>query len=240
MSTLIMVRHGQASFGAANYDKLSEKGIAQSMALAEHWVRNGLEVDAVFSGAQERQRRTLEIVREAYAGEGLPFPQTEVREAFNEYDAEAIMRRLVPGLLDRELRLKDLMSRVSDHGYASSDGRRAFQEAFGIVMHHWLEGSGALDGVESWEHFRGRVLAGIESIRREHPAGETVAVFTSGGPVSAVMQFALKTPDRVALDLGWVIRNGSLTEFRYSGERFTLAGFNMTPHYQDESLITYR
>ena len=240
MSTLVMVRHGQASFGAANYDRLSEKGIAQSMALADHWVRNGQKFDAAFSGAQERQSRTLEIVRDAYASEGFPFPEPELREAFNEYDAEAIMRRFVPGLLDREPGLRDLVNRVSQYGYASPEGRRAFQESFGIVMHHWLKGDAGVDGVETWEHFRGRVLEGVERICREYPSGKTVAVFTSGGPVSAVMQHALKTPDQVALDLGWIIRNGSITEFRYSGDRFTLAGFNMTPHYQDESLVTYR
>jgi broad specificity phosphatase PhoE len=240
MSTLIMVRHGQASFGASHYDKLSDKGIAQAMALGEHWVRNGLKLDAAFSGSQERQRRTLEIVRDICLSEGLEFPEPQVRDAFDEYDADGIMRHFLPRLVEHEPRLGELVGRISDQGYASDEGRKAFQEAFGIVMKHWLQADGVGDGVESWGHFRGRVLAGVERLRAEYGSSRTVAVFTSGGPVSAVMQAALQSPDRVALELAWVIKNGSITEFRYAGERFTLSGFNMTPHYLDESLVTFR
>jgi len=240
VSTLILVRHGQASFGASNYDKLSEKGIAQSMALAEYWVRNGLALDAAFSGAQERQNRTMEIVRELCLQEGLPFPEPEIRPAFNEYDADGIMRLFIPRLLDEHPELAELIDRISLQGYGSTEGRKAFQEAFGIVMGHWLTEGDALEGVETWDHFRTRVVKGIEAIRAEYGTGKAVAVFTSGGPVAAVLQYALQISDRLALDLGWVIKNGSLTEFRFTGDRFTLFGFNMTPHYLDESLITYR
>jgi broad specificity phosphatase PhoE len=142
--------------------------------------------------------------------------------------------------VEHEPRLGELVSRISDQGYASDEGRKAFQEAFGIVMKHWLLTEGKEAGVESWGYFRSRVLAGVERIRAEYGAGKTVAAFTSGGPVSAVMQYALQCPDRVALELAWVIKNGSINEFRYSGDRFTLSGFNMTPHYLDESLVTFR
>jgi broad specificity phosphatase PhoE len=235
-----MVRHGQASFGAKNYDKLSDKGIAQATALGEYWARTGIRLDMVFSGAQERQSHTLEIVRGICRGRGFEFPEPEVRNAFDEYDADSIMRHFVPRLLEHDPRLGELVGRLAEQGYASNEGRRAFQEAFGIVMKHWLRSEGQGDGVESWAHFRNRVLAGVERIRAEYGSGMTVAVFTSGGPVSAVMQYALQSPDRVALELAWVIKNGSLTEFKYAGDRFTLSGFNLTPHDPDSSLVTFR
>ncbi len=240
MSTLIMVRHGQASFGAADYDKLSPLGIDQSVALGEFWARRGQRLDAVFSGKQERQVHTLERVRDAYARQGLDFPEPGVLDAFNEYDADGIMHRWLPRLLEQEPAVQEGMKIVSRGGIGSPAGRKAFQQVFEIVMDRWLRGEGEDAGVESWQGFRDRVLGGVRHIVGACPSGKTVAVFTSGGPVSAVMQHALGTPDRVALDLGWIIKNGSLTEFRYSGDRFTLAGFNATPHFTRDDLISYR
>jgi len=107
-------------------------------------------------------------------------------------------------------------------------------------MDRWLRGDGDVEGVESWTRFRERVLGGVRDLVEAYPSGKTVAVFTSGGPVCAVMQHALRIPDRQALDLGWVIKNGSLTEFRYSGDRFSLTGFNLVPHLNGDDMITYR
>lgn len=240
MSTLIMVRHGQARFGSSNYDRLSEMGVSQSDALGNHWVRRGQKLDAVFSGAQKRQTGTLDTVQEAYRKAGLTFPDPEVWEAFNEYDANGIMTRFLPGILEENPGLKESVEIISEKGYGSPEGRKAFQEAFALVMDCWLQGGADVEGIETWEHFKARVVSGIERIRKQYPSGKTVAVFTSGGPVSAILQYALMMPDRVALDLGWIIKNGSLTEFKYKGGRFTLSGFNMTPHFQDDSLVTFR
>jgi broad specificity phosphatase PhoE len=240
MSTLIMVRHGQASFGAADYDKLSPLGIDQSAALGAFWARRGQRLDAIFSGEQERQAHTLDRVRDAYVRQGLAFPEPRVLAAFNEYDADGIMRGLMPRLLEQERAVGEGMETVSREGIGSPAGKKAFQRVFEVVMDRWLHGEGDAAGVESWQGFRDRVLGGVRCIRDAYPTGKTVAVFTSGGPVSAVMQHALGTRDRVALDLGWIIKNGSLTEFRYSRERFTLTGFNETPHFDGDHLVTYR
>jgi broad specificity phosphatase PhoE len=240
MGTLIMVRHGQASFGAENYDKLSVTGIAQSVALGEYWARRRQRFDAVFSGEQERQAHTLRAVRDVVRQKGLPFPEPCVLDAFNEYDADKIMSRFLPSLLEQEPVVREGMQTISREGVGSPGGKKAFQRVFQIVMDRWLSGEGETAGVESWQGFRDRVVGGVRGILEAYPSGKTVAVFTSGGPVCAALQEALKTPDRVALDLGWIVKNGSLTEFRYSGGRFTLTGFNATPHDVDDSMITYR
>jgi len=240
MSTLIMVRHGQASFGAADYDKLSRLGMEQSTVLGEFWARHGLRLDAVFSGEQERQVHTLRLVEDAYRQHGLAFPPPRVLSAFNEYDADGIMRRLLPRILEQDPAVREGMDLFSREGPGSPAGKQAFQRVFEIVMDRWLSGEGMAVGVESWEGFRARVLEGVRLIVQAHASGKTVAVFTSGGPISAVMQHALRTPDRVALDLGWVIKNGSLTEFRFSGDRFTLAGFNGIPQFATDDMVTYR
>ena len=240
MSTLIMVRHGQARFGSSNYDRLSEKGVTQSVALGNYWVHRGQKLDVAISGAQERQTRTLYMVKDAYHATGLDFPLPEVWEVFNEYDADGIMNCILPRILDEQPGLKEAFKAISEKGYGSPEGRKAFQEAFEMVMDRWLGGDEDMEGVESWGHFKDRVVSGIRKIREMYPSGRTVAVFTSGGPVSAVLQYALNMPDKVALDLGWIIKNGSLTEFKYKAKRFTLSGFNMLPHIEDDTLVTYR
>jgi len=240
MSSLILVRHGQASFGAAEYDKLSPLGMEQSVALGRYWARRGQRLDAVFSGEQRRQLHSAELALETARAGGLAVPEPARLRAFNEYDSDGIMRRWLPRLVEEDGAVRWGVQTVAREGPASPAGKRAFQAVFQRVMDRWLQGDGDAAGVESWQAFRDRVLGGVRTVREAFPAGKTVAVFTSGGPVSAVMQAALGTPDRAALDLGWVVKNGSLTEFRYSGDRFTLAGFNGTPHLADDRMISYR
>ena len=113
----------------------------------------------------------------------------------------------------------------------------------GLVAFEYVRAiAGEIDekSVESWERFTHRVIRGVEEIVASYPAGKTVAVFTSGGPISAVMQYALDTTDRIALSLGWVVKNASINEFKYRGDRFSLTGFNMTPHFEEDIYETYR
>ncbi|MBT8142171.1 MAG: histidine phosphatase family protein, partial [Gammaproteobacteria bacterium] len=60
MAELYLIRHAQASFGAANYDKLSELGHQQSHWLGEHLARHAFDFDTVVLGDMVRHRETLE------------------------------------------------------------------------------------------------------------------------------------------------------------------------------------
>ena len=69
MGTLYLVRHGQASFGEADYDRLSPMGHQQSRRLGEYFAGQGLVFDAVITGTLRRHAET-------FAGrprEGRPF-----------------------------------------------------------------------------------------------------------------------------------------------------------------------
>ena len=240
MSTLFMVRHGQARFGTSDYDRLSELGFTQSRVLGEHWAERGMEFDAVYSGAQQRQKETLTAVGDMYRAAGLHFPEPSVIEEFNEYDATGIMTYFFPKLLQEDARLQVLIEQFSRTEAGSREGRKAFQQAFNIVMNRWIEGDTGIEGVESWEIFKDRVVVGIKKIMAEHPTGNNIAVFSSGGPISASLQHALGTTNKVTLDTSWVVKNSSISEFRYNAERFSLIGFNMTPHFNNNDLLTYR
>jgi broad specificity phosphatase PhoE len=235
-----MVRHGQASFGESDYDKLSEMGVTQSILLGEYWLKRGQRFDALFTGAQKRQIDTLQMVRKAYREAGLELPEPVVNEAFNEYDASGMLANFLPILLKDNPDLEETVEKAMNLEGDSRVRRKAFQDILTIVMNRWIAGEIDPKSVESWEAFTQRVVRGVEEIVETYPSGKTIAVFTSGGPVSAVVQYALETSDRVALALGWVVKNASINEFKYKGDRFSMTGFNMTPHFDKDTYVTYR
>lgn len=93
MSKLVLVRHGQASFFSDHYDKLSEMGERQARALAEYWLRSGVEFDESFTGTLSRQTRTEEVVAETYRAAGKAWPKVEVLPGLDEYPADEIIDR---------------------------------------------------------------------------------------------------------------------------------------------------
>jgi broad specificity phosphatase PhoE len=82
MSTLVLVRHAQATIFDEDSDKLSEIGKRQAIALGEFWKARNIRFDEVYSGTLKRHARTAEL-----AG----FAQFEARPEFNEYDANGIL-----------------------------------------------------------------------------------------------------------------------------------------------------
>ncbi|NBT74061.1 MAG: histidine phosphatase family protein, partial [Betaproteobacteria bacterium] len=64
MGTLYLVRHGQASFGAQNYDQLSERGRQQSVQLGNYWRQRGLTFDAILTGTLQRHLQTWQGIAE--------------------------------------------------------------------------------------------------------------------------------------------------------------------------------
>jgi len=61
MTTIYLIRHGQASVGTDNYDVLSKTGEAQANVLGQHLANTHIEFDAVYSGALKRQIDTATI-----------------------------------------------------------------------------------------------------------------------------------------------------------------------------------
>ena len=58
MGNLYLVRHGQASFGADDYDQLSDLGQRQSQRLGEYFAGKGLQFEAVLTGTLKRHAQT--------------------------------------------------------------------------------------------------------------------------------------------------------------------------------------
>jgi broad specificity phosphatase PhoE len=232
MSVLYVIRHGQASFGQGDYDRLSDMGREQSRILGSYLKEQGIAFDAAYCGTMRRQSGTAELV----LGQLDSAPGLTVLPQINEYDSESIMLALMPSLLEDEPHLTDLVSKLR------SD-RRAFQKLYEGTMLRWISGRYDGGGFESWQDFHKRVARGIAQVRAENGRGRTAALFTSGGPISGVMRMALGLSDEMALRLTWIIRNASLSSFLYNDEMLTLSQFNRTGHLErtgDPGLITYR
>ena len=243
MSTLTLVRHGQASFFAADYDVLSELGNTQGRLLGEYWAGRRVRFDAVFTGPRLRQRQTAEQVGSAYRAAGLAVPEPVVLDELDEYDLEGLRQGLAPTLARHNAGFAALV----DHYRASQDdgerGRR-FQKMFEVLIGHWQEGSALLREpdvkLESWELFRARVARGMRRMLETPGRGVQIAAFTSGGFIGTAVQTVLEAPERAALELSWRLRNGALCEFVFTRDRLSLESFNTLPHLEDPALRTYR
>src|SRR5258708_23162703 len=98
MSVMTLVRHGQASFFADDYDQLTALGEQQSRLLGEYWVRHGLAFNEVYTGPRSRQRRSAQVTGEVMREAGLAWPDPIVVDGLDEFDLDGILHRLAPDL----------------------------------------------------------------------------------------------------------------------------------------------
>lgn len=239
MSRLFLVRHAQASFLEEDYDKLSPLGEEQARLLGEYWARQNFRFDHVCAGPRVRQRHTAQIVADVFEEAGRPFPEISSISEFDEYDGENVLRRALPKLLETNQQFRELYE-----SFATSSGpaarSRNFQKLFECVIVRWVNGELDVPRVESWDDFCARVNRGISHFISECGHGATAAIFCSGGPIAVAVQRALNLTPHDTLRVMWMSRNASYSDFLFSGDRFTLSGFNAFPHLDHPSLLTYR
>lgn len=234
MSTLTLVRHGQATAFAKNSDRLTTLGEQQAHRLGEAWAAEGRSFNRVLCGTLERQRRTAEIV----CGYLPDAPPIEFDAALNEYDATGVTTYLADVLARRDSKFADLRAAFEMHK-GEEDRNKHFQRMFERLMTAWLEDGVAAPEVESASTFFARVERVLTGIITSLEPNQRIAVFTSGGVIGRAVQWTTKAPTRTALDLNWRVRNCSVTEFLYSGGRISLDLFNSTAHLPQQ-MVTYR
>lgn len=213
MSTLTVVRHGQARPFDSNPDQLSALGEEQVRSLAEYWKRLGITFDEVWSGSLERQRHTAELACSV---------QPQISDDWNEYDANGILHHFAPPY---ELE-------------PGADRNRKFQKVFEPAMLSWLAAD-EHPAVETWGTFRRRVMRALRQLQ-DGASNRNIVLFTSGGPISVLVQTAIGAPERSFLEINWRVKNCSLTEFTFSRERLSLDSFNALPHLERAEMRTFR
>ncbi|PKN33857.1 MAG: histidine phosphatase family protein [Deltaproteobacteria bacterium HGW-Deltaproteobacteria-19] len=236
MSRIVLIRHGQASFGKDRYDRLSRMGWRQARILASHLFRAGCTFDSVCAGDLERQQDTAQAVLAHYDGRERPLPPLETIPEFNEYPSRSIFLHYFPLVVSDDPSLESNLERLYKD-------RKAFQRVFEAVIRRWTEDPSPPEDIVGWDDFRATVASGLQKLLERNGRGSRIAVFTSGGPISAAVQTVLGLSTEETFRLAWIIRNASVTEFLHDGERLSLLSFNGTAHLElegDPSVITYR
>ena len=239
MSTLALVRHGQASFFAENYDQLSPLGEQQSRLLGEYWVKRGVRFDEVYTGPRVRQIETAALAGEAFARAGLPWPEPQFLPELDEHQVDRLIKLKIDQIVREHPRVEPLHAayRAAE---SPRDRHRTFQLMFEQLVMLWVGEKIGHEEVESWPAFRKRVAAGLARITDGEARGRSVAAFTSVGAITVSLQASTGCGDRAAFDLGWRVRNCSITDFVFTRDRLTMDGFNAYPHLEDPSMWTYR
>ncbi|MBU1194042.1 MAG: phosphoglycerate mutase family protein [Proteobacteria bacterium] len=236
MSDIYFIRHGQASFGAQNYDRLSEKGVIQATVLGKHLAELEIKFDAIYFGQMDRQQKTAKGMMDAYQAKGLSVPRPLVDDRFNEYDSEAVWDAQIKWMLEEDPHLLDELN-------ANPLNNAAFQKVFSRLVQRWVSGRFDSQGDVVWSDFKHQVVHGIQSIIDKQGSGKKIAVFSSGGPICAAVQMALGLSDMKAIEISWQVMNASITRFRYGSGQISLTGFNEITHLEltkDRTLLTYR
>lgn len=232
MTTLHLIRHGQASAGAANYDVLSARGREQAHHLGTWWRDRGVGLDAAFTGTLERQRHTADIALEAA---GLA-PERRVHADLDEYDHRAV-----------DLHVGDRIERApggDDPEGASAAPVNPESMSFAdyaLVMRRWRDAPALPEGLEPWDAFAARGWAAMHELAASLPAGSRAACFTSGGVISTALATVLDLDFEHAIDAIWRIRNASITTLDLGGDRPRLVEFNVVSHLEvhaDPALVT--
>ena len=249
MITILLARHGQASFGQENYDQLSELGVIQAKRLGEHYGHTQRRIDAIFSGSLVRQRDSAEHFCQAYLSASdndlgskpifdINNLESCVLPIFDEFNHEDVFVKSNPTLstqaqIAAELtRNNELISRLG--------------ELFGQAMQRWHSGAHDDDYLESWPQFSARALQGLDELsnqihdRLQLEQDSTVLVFTSGGVIAAITAHLLKQSSATAYQLTQSSVNTGVTSLTIQQKKLQLLSYNEYSHLfnSGKSLVT--
>ena len=222
MGTLYLVRHGQASFGADDYDQLSELGERQSRQLGAYFRERGLTFEAIITGSLKRHQQTWQGI-----GEGLAQAdrQALVWPGLNEYDSHAVIYAIHPEPL------------------AKPDTPELYKHHFGLLrkgLQAWMRGQSQPLGMPSYADFVAGVTSALAHVQAQHSGN--VLLVSSGGPIATAIGHVLQTPAEVTIEINMRIRNSAMSEVHYNAKRLSLISHNTIGHLEgpDQSdWVTY-
>jgi broad specificity phosphatase PhoE len=227
LPSLLLVRHGQASFGGADYDVLSERGHAQVRALADDLQARCLRPSVVLSGSLNRQRDTAAPLADAL---GAPL---EVDERWDEYATSDVLEH------HSSTAVREDRPPGSDAPAVSS---REFQDLLEEALLGWIAAGEASPALEGWPTFAARVAGALGDLAARLGSGETGIACTSGGVLAAVCVALLGVPADRFVVFNRVTVNAGVTRVAAGRAGLTLVSFNEQAHLERsaEPLTTYR
>lgn len=221
MKNVFLVRHGQASAGTDNYDRLSALGVKQASLLGDYWKNSGFVIEAAFSGSLERQQHTANLALSA-----LPeLPVVNTLEALNEYDHA-------------------MVDQLFGQGF-ESDKELTFDQYLGIIQ-RWRDAHDQeLAENDRFQTFAQRGWGAVQHAVATTDAS-SIVFFTSGGVIATIMQQALGLDFEKTIQTIWHTRNASVTNLRIDKTKPTsnntvVVDYNCVPHLQlhhDKTLVS--
>ncbi|MCW2830919.1 MAG: histidine phosphatase family protein [Aeromicrobium sp.] len=213
MGSLHLIRHGQASWGADDYDQLSELGSRQSAALGISWEASGWAPTSVLAGGMKRHAQTaIATIDSAGQGDGY-----DVDAGWDEFDHLALAQAYDPDALTLD--------------------SKAFQTQLNGALDAWVGGSHGTG--ESFADFSGRVLGALDGAVQAATSGRTVAVFTSAGPIGLIVSHLLNGDASLFRHLNEVVVNASVTTVLVGRSGPRLLAFNEHVHLPRD-MVTFR
>ncbi|RUO18473.1 hypothetical protein CWE08_11170 [Aliidiomarina iranensis] len=230
MALVTLIRHGQASFGAADYDQLSPLGVEQLTHLGAVLNSQEEHFDILVRGGLKRHQQSAEAFLQGYTR-----PLDVIEQPFwNEFDHRAVMQALA----NDEPKLQELFSPDGKPNISETEVLGLFMKA----VTRWQSGAYDTEYQEPWQHFVARVKAAWQSLAElsEH---KRIAVITSGGPIALTTMGSLGMPSAQMMEINARLVNSGLSRFLYKPEQAPrLLSLNehhhVTGRYQH--LLSYR
>jgi broad specificity phosphatase PhoE len=210
MGRLFLVRHGQASFGAADYDRLSDLGRRQCERLGSWFASHGLRFDAVLTGTLKRHAQSLAAIETGLGAQHA----VQARPELNEYDSHALIRTVHSGPL----------APVGNPAEA-----RVHFQLLREGLSRWMQGQTRPEGMLRYAAFIAGIDETLTQVRERHGDG-TALIVSSGGPISMAVGHVLGLQPEGVIELNLHLRNSAVCELRMTSKRFNLITFNTLPH----------
>jgi broad specificity phosphatase PhoE len=225
MPTVLLVRHGQASFGAADYDVLSERGRRQAEIVAASLAERGYTPARLCSGTLRRQHETAA----AFLARGAP--ELEVDPRWNEFDPDDVLTHHSESSL-----------RIEGDGTGETLTNRGFQAALEPALAEWVAHAERSPTSQTWPQFSGAAPGALSDLTAGLDPGETAVIVTSGGAIAAVVGALLGAPAEVFAGLNRTLVNAGVTKLAIGSSGTNVVSVNDHSHLElvDRELVTYR
>lgn len=221
MAIIYLVRHGQASFGAADYDQLSELGAEQCRLLGTWFGQCGFAVDQIITGGLKRHLQSADAFTSTLPEPQRPKTAPVIDTGFDEFNHREMLSRFNPEFTD----LDAVKRYLTDNDQDTSGFAPLFSQAFA----RWIGGKFDGDYMEPWPQFSLRCNAAVDRISDNYH-GQSVVVFTSGGAISAIAQKLLDFPDAQVAKINLMLQNSGVTRLSACRNNASLNTLNSCAH----------
>ena len=230
--SVFLVRHGQASFGKADYDQLSPTGREQARALGESFQRRDWRPDRIVCGSMKRHQQTVAEIMAGADWGGEPDLEVDSDPAWNELDHIEVITGYKPAYRNMLVLKADMVRTLRP--------RAAFEDMFVNAILRWARGEHDEDYSETFEAFTGRVTGAVQDLASAREEERTLVVSSIGVIAWVVTRLLGGQTEPTWRELSMAGFNTGVTRLRIDGAAPHLLTFNEISHLEIARLLTHR